>query len=177
MAAQGLSTGIFEAVSGRAVLGNSHDLVANAGLSGVTCALYPLQRSLMLAPLVLTLRYISVPTVGHLQSGVQHCPWSAGTLSLRRWPETILPRGLPLPAEAGSQALLSSALLFSLSLPASALHLPHFPHIDPVLRHKTHPYPIPSNQPLSSLGILPSSESEGPGLPSKPPLPIYPSLT
>lgn len=84
-----LSTGIFEAVSGHAVLGNSHVLVANAGLSGVTCALYPLERSLMLAPLVLTLSHISVPTVGHLQSGVQHCPWSAGTLSLRRWPETL----------------------------------------------------------------------------------------
>lgn len=34
-----LSTGIFEAVSGCAVLGNSHVLVANAGLSGVTCSL------------------------------------------------------------------------------------------------------------------------------------------
>lgn len=58
-------------------------LVANAGLSGVTCALCPLERSLMLAPLVLTLRHISVPTVGYFQSGIQHCPWSAGTLSLR----------------------------------------------------------------------------------------------
>lgn len=64
-------------------------LVANAGLSGVTCALYPLERSLMLAPLVLTLRHISVPIVGHLQSGIQHRPWSAGTLSLRRWPKTL----------------------------------------------------------------------------------------
>lgn len=106
-------------------------LVANAGLSGVTCALYPLERSLMLAPLVLTHLCTDCWTLPKWHPALPMV--SRNPLLERRWPETILLRGLPHPAEAGSQALLSSALLFSLSLPASALHLPHFLHIGPVL--------------------------------------------